>query len=235
MAKWNISPVDSYSYEPLRIQVYNVLREAIVNGEFMPDEKLTEMEIAEHLNVSRTPVREAFRMLEREELLTIIPQQGVFVSGIKSRKEIDDIFRVRMELEGLAAYLAAMNINEEQRRRLRKYAEEIEQCIEENDLKGCVRIDIAFHRIIKEATGNKWLERFLDSLFVQATRFRMKSLSQEGRMVNALNEHRRLGEAITGGDAELARRYMEEHIQAAWKSILIVFEEEHGTEAEKEI
>ncbi|MGB4373396.1 MAG: GntR family transcriptional regulator, partial [Halanaerobiales bacterium] len=193
MAKWNISPVDSYSYEPLRKQVYNVLREAIVNGEFMPDEKITEMEIAEHLNVSRTPVREAFRMLELEELITIIPQQGVFVSGIKSRKEIDDIFRVRMVLEGLAAYLAALNINEEQRKKLKKYADQIEQCILDNDLKGCVKIDIAFHSIIKEASGNKWLERFLDSLFVQSTRFRMKSLSQEGRMVNALNEHRRLG------------------------------------------
>ena len=180
MAKWNISPVDSYSYEPLRKQVYNVLREAIVNGEFMPDEKITEMEIAEHLNVSRTPVREAFRMLELEELITIIPQQGVFVSGIKSRKEIDDIFRVRMVLEGLAAYLAALNINEEQRKKLKKYADQIEQCILDNDLKGCVKIDIAFHSIIKEASGNKWLERFLDSLFVQSTRFRMKSLSQEG-------------------------------------------------------
>ena len=131
MTKWNISPVNSYSYEPLRIQVYNVLREAIVNGEFMPDEKLTELEIAEHLSVSRTPVREAFRMLEQEELITIIPQQGVFVSGIKSRKEIDDLFRVRVELEGLAAYLAARNINEEQIKQLKKYAEEIEQCIED--------------------------------------------------------------------------------------------------------
>ncbi|HHU91676.1 MAG TPA: GntR family transcriptional regulator [Halanaerobiaceae bacterium] len=230
MAKWNISPVDSYSYEPLRKQVYNVLREAIVNGEFMPDEKITEMEIAEHLNVSRTPVREAFRMLELEELITIIPQQGVFVSGIKSRKEIDDIFRVRMVLEGLAAYLAALNINEEQRKKLKKYADQIEQCILDNDLKGCVKIDIAFHSIIKEASGNKWLERFLDSLFVQSTRFRMKSLSQEGRMVNALNEHRRLGEAITHGDADLAREYMEEHIRQAWKSILIVFEAEHPEE-----
>lgn len=230
MAKWNISPVDSYSYEPLRKQVYNVLREAIVNGEFMPDEKITEMEIAEHLNVSRTPVREAFRMLELEELITIIPQQGVFVSGIKSRKEIDDIFRVRMVLEGLAAYLAALNINEEQRKKLKKYADQIEQCILDNDLKGCVKIDIAFHSIIKEASGNKWLERFLDSLFVQSTRFRMKSLSQEGRMVNALNEHRRLGEAITHGDADLAREYMEEHIRQAWKSILIVFEAEHPKE-----
>lgn len=85
-----------------------------------------------------------------------------------------------MVLEGLAAYLAALNINEEQRKKLKKYADQIEQCILDNDLKGCVKIDIAFHSIIKEASGNKWLERFLDSLFVQSTRFRMKSLSQEG-------------------------------------------------------
>lgn len=223
MGKRNISPIDLYSYEPLRKQVYNVLREAIINGELAPDERITELEIAEELKVSRTPVREAFSMLELEELITVIPQQGVFVSGIKSRKEINDIFWVRMVLEGLAAYLAAENINKEQIRQLRKYADQIEQCIEENDLKGCIRIDSAFHRIIKEASGNSWLERFLDSLFEQATRFRMKSLSQAGRMEKALNDHRKLEEAIAGGDAELAQKVAEEHIYGAWESIHTVF------------
>ena len=113
--------IDTQSYEPLRIQVYKALREAILNGKLDPGEKLLEMKIADKLNVSRTPVREAFHMLELEDLILIIPQRGVFVAGIKSKKEINDIFQVRIELEGLAAALAAEYITEEQLEKLNKY------------------------------------------------------------------------------------------------------------------
>jgi len=227
MGKFNLSAIDSYSYEPLRKQVYNVLREAILKGELMIGEKITEMEIADELSVSRTPVREAFRMLEQEELINIIPQQGVFIAGIETKKEIDDIFQVRTELEGLAAYLAAQNITDKQKQMLRDYVEELEDHIEHNDYRGCIRVDVAFHRIIKEASNNKWLEKFLDNLFEQATRFRRSSFSREGRMQEFLAEHRELGEAVINGDADLAREMAEEHIKAAWQSILTVFEREH--------
>lgn len=136
MSKFNLNSIDSYSYEPLRKQVYNVLREAILKGELMIGEKITEMEIADELNVSRTPVREAFRMLEQEELINIIPQQGVFIAGIETKKEIDDIFQLRTELEGLAAFLAAKKINEEQKTLLKEYTKELENCIANDDQRG---------------------------------------------------------------------------------------------------
>ncbi|SFL21913.1 GntR family transcriptional regulator [Halanaerobium salsuginis] len=228
MSKFNLSAIDSYSYEPLRKQVYKVLREAILTGELMIGEKITEMEIAEELSVSRTPVREAFRMLEQEELINIIPQQGVFIAGIETSKEIDDIFQVRAELEGLAAYLAARNIDEKQKELLQEYVIELEDCIEHNDHRGCIRVDVAFHRIIKEASDNKWLEKFLDTLFEQATRFRRSSFSRAGRMQEFLAEHQELGEAIISGDPDRARRCAEDHIKAAWNSISSVFEKEQS-------
>ena len=227
MSKFNLNAIDSYSYEPLRKQVYNVLREAILKGELMIGEKITEMEIADELSVSRTPVREAFRMLEQEELINIIPQQGVFVAGIETKKEIDDIFQLRTELEGLAAYLAAQNIDEKQKELLKEYTEELEECIEHNDQRGCIRVDVAFHRIIKEASNNKWLEKFLDTLFEQATRFRRSSFSRQGRMKEFLAEHKELAEAIASGDADRARKCAEDHIRAAWQSIITVFEKEN--------
>ncbi|MFW6035549.1 MAG: GntR family transcriptional regulator [Halothermotrichaceae bacterium] len=227
MDKYNLSPIDSYSYEPLRKQVYKVLREAIITAKIAPGTRLTEVEMADQLNVSRTPVREAFRMLELEELIIIIPQEGVFVAGIKSKKEIDDIFQVRIELEGLAAYLAAKNITEEQLEKLNDYSDQIKSCIADNNLKRCIKIDIAFHKIIMEASNNKWLQKFLDSLFEQATRFRTKSLSQENRMETALNDHKRLCQAISDGDSKLASKLAKEHIHGAWESIGSVFEEEH--------
>jgi len=227
MSKFNLNAIDSYSYEPLRKQVYKVLREAILKGELMIGEKITEMEIADELSVSRTPVREAFRMLEQEELINIIPQQGVFVAGVETEKEIDDIFQLRAELEGLAAYLAAQKINEEQKALLKEYTKELEECIENNDQRGCIRVDIAFHRIIKEASNNKWLEKFLDTLFEQATRFRSSSFSRKGRMQEFLSEHMELADAINSGDADRARKYAEDHIKAAWDSIITVFEKEN--------
>lgn len=219
--------IDSHSYEPLRIQVYKTLRNAILNGKLEPGKQIMEMKIAEILNVSRTPVREAFHMLEREDLIVTIPQSGVFVAGIKSKKEIDDIFQVRMELEGLAAALAAKNISENQINKLNNYIEQIKNCIKNNDLKKCIKIDIAFHEIIKEASDNKCLEKYLDSLFEQVTRFRSKSLNQEGRMEEALNEHRKLGKAIAKGNSEEARKIARDHIKAARESIITVFEDDY--------
>lgn len=228
MSKFNLNAIDSYSYEPLRKQVYKVLREAILKGELMIGEKITEMEIADELSVSRTPVREAFRMLEQEELINIIPQQGVFVAGVETEKEIDDIFQLRAELEGLAAYLAAEKISEEQKASLKEYTKELEECIKNNDQRGCIRVDIAFHRIIKEASNNKWLEKFLDTLFEQATRFRSSSFSRKGRMYEFLSEHMELADAINSGDSDRARKCAEDHIKAAWDSIITVFEKENN-------
>lgn len=232
MKKLDLPQIDSYSYEPLRKQVYNLLREAILKGKLEPGEKITEVEVAEQLNVSRTPVREAIRMLELEEFIVIVPQRGVFVSGIKSRKEINDIFQVRIELEGLAAFLTAQNITSEQLAELDNYVNQIKKCIEQNDLKRCIKIDISFHQIIYEASENKWLQKFLDSLFEQMTRFRAQSLGQEGRMERALNEHKELGAALSDGNSELARKLAREHIKGARDSIISVFKEHHEDESD---
>ena len=227
MKNINLPSLDSYSYQPLRKQVYEVLRETILTGKLKPGEKITEVEIAEELNVSRTPVREAIRMLELEDLIVIVPQRGVFVAGIKSIKEINDIFQVRSELEGLAAFLTAQNISEEQLSRMDNYTDQIKKCIENNDLERCIEIDISFHQIIYEASDNKWLQKLLDTLFEQITRFRSNSLAQEGRMEEALNEHKEMSEAFANGDADKARELAQKHIESARKSVINVFEDLH--------
>ncbi|MFW6256757.1 MAG: GntR family transcriptional regulator [Bacillota bacterium] len=226
----DLPALDSYSYQPLRKQVYEVLREAILTGKMKPGEKITEVEIANKLNVSRTPVREAIRMLELEELIVIVPQRGVFVAGIKSIKEINDIFQVRTELEGLAAYLTAQNITEEQLSQMDKYTEQIKACIANDDLEKCIEIDISFHQIIYEASDNKWLQKLLDSLFEQITRFRSRSLDREGRMEEALNEHRELSKAFAQRDGKKARKLVEQHIENARQSIISVFKKSYDNE-----
>lgn len=228
----NLPPINSLSYQPLWEQVYELLREAILTGKLAPGEQITEPGIANQLKVSRTPVREAMRMLELENLIINLPRRGAFVCGIKSKKEIDDIFQVRIILERLASELAAQKIRPEQVAKLKQQSEQIADCLAKNDLKRCVAIDTAFHQIIYEASENEYLQRFLDNLFDQITRFRMSSLADEGRMKEALIEHQELVAAIEVKDSKLAGEIAKKHIENAWTRVLKVFERQHE-QAEK--
>lgn len=224
----NLPPINSMSYQPLWEQVYELLREAILTGKLEPGEQITEPGIANHLKVSRTPVREAMRMLELENLIINLPRRGAFVCGIKSKKEIDDIFQVRIILEGLASELAAKRIRPDQVNKLKHQSEQIAECLAKNDLKRCVTIDTAFHQIIYEASENEYLQRFLDNLFDQITRFRTASLADEGRMEEALIEHQRLVAAIEENNSDLAREIAEKHIRNAWSRVINVFQKQHN-------
>ena len=105
--------MDVSEYLPLRDVVFNTLRQAILKGEMEPGERLMEIQLAQKLGVSRTPVREAFRQLELEGLIQIIPNKGAYVTGIKV-KDIQDIYMIRSKLEGLCARWACENITKEQ-------------------------------------------------------------------------------------------------------------------------
>lgn len=223
----NLPPINSMSYQPLWEQVYQLLREAILSGKLVPGQQITEPGIANQLKVSRTPVREAMRMLELENLIINLPRRGAFVCGIKSKKEIDDIFRVRIILEGLASELAAQKISPDQVAKLKQQSEQIAECLEKNDLKRCIAIDTAFHQIIYEASENEYLQRFLDNLFDQITRFRMSSLDDDGRMKEALVEHQKLVAAIEANDSVLAGEIAKKHIENAWSRVLKVFKRQH--------
>ncbi len=223
----NLPPINSLSYQPLWEQVYMLLREAIITGRLDPGEQITEPGIASQLKVSRTPVREAMRMLELENLIVNLPRRGAFVCGIKSKDEIDDIFQVRIILEGLASELAAKKIRPDQVDKLKYQSAQIAECLDKNDLKRCLAIDIAFHQIIYEASENEYLQRFLDNLFDQITRFRLASLADEGRMKEALVEHQSLVAAIEEKNSSLAKEIAEKHIQNAWSRVIKVFERQH--------
>src|SRR5690554_3669719 len=106
----NLPPIDALSYKPLREQVYELLRESILTGLLDPGEPLSEIKLADQLKVSRTPVREAMRLLQLENLIIISPRRGAFVAGITSKKEIDDSFKILVNLESLAVALAVENM-----------------------------------------------------------------------------------------------------------------------------
>ena len=177
-----------------------------------------EIQLAEELGVSRTPVREAIRKLELEGFLVMIPRKGAYVAGI-SVKDIVDIFEVRAALESLAAGLAAERITEGELEQLERALVHISEAIASN-LSAVVQTDTSFHEIIYKASRNQRLVQIVTHLQEQIQRFRTVSLAQPGRTKIVIEEHRKIVEAISERNIELARSLAREHIENAEQSLL---------------
>jgi DNA-binding GntR family transcriptional regulator len=212
------SPLDLDSYRPLREIVFETLREAIIKGLLKPGERLMEIQIAEELGVSRTPVREAIRKLELEGFLVMVARKGAYVADI-SVKDITDIFEVRAALEGLAAGLAAERITEEELEQLERALVQISEATT-SDLNSVVQSDTSFHELIYRASRNQRLQQIVIHLQEQIQRFRTVSLSQPGRTRFFIEEHRKIVEAISERNSELASLLAREHIESAEQSLL---------------
>ena len=140
-------------YLPLRDVVFNTLRESILTGEMKPGERLMEIHLANRLGVSRTPIREAIRMLELEGLVTMIPRKGAQVAQI-TEKGLRDVLEVRQALDALAMELACERITEEEIRELRRACDTFAQMTRTQDAVRIAQADVALHDIIVHASGN---------------------------------------------------------------------------------
>ena len=204
-------PVKLDSYKPLREIVLEALREAIVNGVLIPGERLMEIQLAEEMGVSRTPVREAIRKLELEGFVVMIPRKGAYVAGV-SFKDVKDVFEIRAALEGLAAGLAAEKVTQEEIE-LMERALHYER--EPASLEEMVQSDTDFHALLYKASRNERLIQILANLREQIQRFRTTSLAVPGRGKNAIQEHRAMVDAIARHDVEDAQSLATAHIENA--------------------
>ena len=145
------------AYLPLRDVVFNTLREAILKGELQPGERLMELQLAAKLGVSRTPIREAIRMLEQEGLAVTIPRRGAEVAKM-TEKDMNDVLQVREALDELAVSIACELITEEELEKLSEAVKNFEEAIGTKDIKQIAEKDIAFHDIIHQASEiQSWL------------------------------------------------------------------------------
>ena len=136
---------------PLRDVVFQTLRQAILRGTLQPGERLMEIHLAQKLGVSRTPVREAIRMLQLDGLVTMVPRRGAVVAEI-TISDLEDVLEVRAALEELAARKACQNMTPERLTRLRETAGRFAECLKKDDLMASAQADVEFHEIICEAT-----------------------------------------------------------------------------------
>lgn len=212
-------PVNLDSYKPLRELVLEAIREAIINGTLKPRERLMEIQLAEELGVSRTPVREALRKLELEGFIVMVPRKGAYVADL-SFKDIADVFEIRAALEALAAGLAAERITDEELEEMERLLVEKAESIAANDIEKLIEVDTKFHDAIYRASRNERLYAIINNLREQIQRFRTTSLAYPGRMKQSLDEHRSIVEALQARDVQLARNLAQEHIENAENSMI---------------
>lgn len=219
MTQSRLDPIQLDAYKPLREIVFETLREAILSAKLEPGERLMEIQLAEEMGVSRTPVREAIRKLELEGFVVMIPRKGAYVAGI-SQKDVTDVFEVRAALEALAAGLAAERATDEEIEKLdRSLLAYSEQTIKQ-DINGIVESDTDFHDLLYKCSRNGRLQTIITHLREIIQRVRTVSLSQPGRSRDAVEEHRQIVDAIAERNVELAQNLAREHIYNAENSML---------------
>ncbi len=203
--------IDMNKYLPLRDVVFQTLRNAILKGELKPGERLMEIQLAQRLGVSRTPVREAIRKLELEGLAIMIPRRGAIVADI-TVKDLEDVLEVRAALEELAVQDACQYITEEQLRDLKRASAEFKKSLESDNLLACVEADMEFHEIIYGATNNKRLQQILTNLREQMYRYRLEYLKDKRMHRLLIEEHDTIRRAIKKKDKVKAGNAMRSHI-----------------------
>ncbi len=198
-------------YLPLRDVVFNTLRQAILRGELAPGERLMEIQLADRLGVSRTPIREAIRKLELEGLVLMIPRKGAEVAKI-SAKSLRDVLEVRRSLEELASELACQRMTEEQIRELEEAKKAFDAAVEKGDIMELAETDEKFHDVIFNGTGNARLVQILNNLREQMYRYRLEYIKEEDKRQIIMIEHEKILKAIKARHVAEAKEAMREHI-----------------------
>lgn len=204
---------------PLRDVVFRTLRQAILTGEMKPGERLLEIHLANKLGVSRTPIREAIRMLELEGLVIMVPRRGAQVAQI-TEKSMSDVLEVRCALDVLAVELACERITGEAVEELREACREFEKVTATKDVHVIAKADVAFHDIIFKAAGNPRLTQMINNLAEQMYRYRFEYIKDESQHQMLIKEHYLICESIEKRDVEVAKEAIRKHIENQEKSII---------------
>lgn len=188
-----------------------------------PGVRLIEREIADELDVSRTPVRAAFERLFSEGVLELVPNKGAIVADI-SIDDMLEILQIREALEILACSLAVPRLSPEEIRELEEMLVEMKKAVGENDLYYYSDLNNRFHQVFIEASGNRRLGRMLEALKTQMVRYRMTSLLSPGRVPSSITEHEALVKAVIRSQMENTPKHveqaMQEHLDGLRKAVL---------------
>lgn len=196
-------------------EIANILRERILRGEYRIGEKIKETQIAEELQVSRTPIREAFKLLETEGLIDYIPNRGCFAKGF-TKQDIEDIYAVRKALEVLAVEWAVNRITDEEVAKLQEQSDLMEFYTERKESKKVLEINSDFHAVIYNAAGSRFMAQVLRSYkeYIERTR-QVIHAEQKEYLQEILTEHKAILDAVKDRDMARAKAAMASHLDGS--------------------
>lgn len=194
-------------------EVAERLRERIFSHELPAGTWVDEQALAEQYGISRTPLREALKVLASEGLVTLKPRRGCYVTEISDR-DLDEVFTVMAMLEGECARAAALRASEADLARLQAIHADLEKAAGADDIDGFFEANQSFHHAIQQIADNRWLMHVIEDLRKVIKLSRHHSLYSEGRLEQALAEHRAVLDALLERDADAAQARMREHIRS---------------------
>ena len=196
---------------PLYEDVAERLREQIFSHELAPGSWLDEQSLAIAFGISRTPMREAIKVLASEGLVTSKMNKGSYVTEV-DRRDLEQIFTVLSLLEGQAAKETAINATEAQLTQLDDLHHRLEKAAADRDVGQFFEFNVKFHELIQEIAGNKWMNGVIDDLRKVLKLQRRDSLSRGDRLLSSLLEHREILQAILKRDPVAAELAMRNHL-----------------------
>ncbi len=203
--------IDKKDQRPLRMVVYDELKMRILTGQIAAGERMMEEETSRDLGVSRTPVREAFKRLEKEGLVIIKPRRGAFATQM-AKKDLMEILDVRESLESMAAGQACERMTKAQKEKLRSVCEKHKKAVANNTYKQMVKYDTEFHELLVEGSRNKTLINFVEQLQELVLRFRYIYYDKTESAANVAAEHGNILDAILEGDVDKTIAETKKHI-----------------------
>ena len=201
----------SIAQPALYLEVAERLRQRIFAHELASGAWIDEQTLAEQYGISRTPLREALKVLASEGLVTLKPRRGCYVTELAER-DLDDIFPLMALLEGRCAFEATQKATPADLKRLETLHEKLERFAAKGDANGFFEVNQEFHAALQTLSGNRWLKQVIDDLRKVLKLTRRDSLRLEGRLKQSLEEHRHILAAIRERDADSAEALMHAHL-----------------------
>jgi DNA-binding GntR family transcriptional regulator len=196
----------------LHEEIANNLRELIMAGELQKGDKIKEDELCSSMGISKTPLREALRVLSVEGLIRLVPNRGSFVST-PTFEEIREMFGVMSVLEGVCAREAAEKMGEKDLAILEKLHKKLEENYRRKAQREYIRINNQFHSFVQELAGNRTLNQIVNGLRKKILLYRYQSLNLPERFAQSIQEHRDLLEAFRKKDPKKAETLMRRHLK----------------------
>jgi len=204
----------------IRDKVHYLLSKAILRGDLKPGERLVESKLAESMNISRTPVREAIILLEQKGLVIASPPKGVIVAPLPTTEELIEFYDINGVLRGLAARKAVRNITYKEIKQLKDIIQKSEQYLSDNSLKNISKLNLKFHLIIEKCSKSKELTLLLDNVHKRTSERFSEIISRKKRQAESIKEHKFILKALIEKNEELAETLMIEHIENAKQTLL---------------